>query len=177
MDKATILKNIGAIGRASKKLTDQVQDTAVACAIHAVKHGDITLAIQLVDALGKGLRRASLAAWFERQGPFKIEKQTLTFNAAKAKTLRDLKDEELTEVLNALKWEEAKKEEPVVSEIDVEEAFDRFMNRLSKQLKEATCEIKNADLLKALNSAASQWHAERVLSEVYAADPIEPAAE
>lgn len=167
MDKATILKNIGAIGRASKKLTDQVQDTAVACAIHAVKHGDVTLADQLVDALGKGLRRASLRAWFERQGPFKVQKgkDTFAFVSEKAKDLRAMSDDELTEVLNTLKWEEAKAEEPTVSVIDIEESFDRFINRLMKQVKEADVEVKNAELLEALNKAASKWHAERVLSQ------------
>ena len=167
LSKADILKNIGVIGRASKKLTDQVQDTAISCAVHAVRHGDVTLADQLVDALGKGLRRASLRAWFERQGPFKVQKgkDVFSFNGDKAKTLRDLNDEELVEVLNALRWEEAKAEEPVVSVIDVEESFDKFMNRLMKQVKEADCEVKNAELLQALNQAASKWHAERVLSE------------
>jgi len=167
MDKATILKNIGMIGRASKKLTIQIQETAVACAIHAVRHGDITLADQLVDALGKGLRRASLRAWFERQGPFKVQKgkDTFAFVSDKAAELRKLNDEELAEVLNALNWEEAKAEEPVVSVIDIEEAFDKFMNRVMKQVKEAQVEVHNADLLQALNQAASMWHAAKVLDD------------
>lgn len=165
MDKATILKNIGAIGRASKKLTDQVQETAVACTIHAVRHGDVTLADQLVDALGKGLRRASLRAWFERQGPFKIQKgkDTFSFVSDKAKDLRDMSDDELTEVLNTLKWEEAKAEEPIVSVFDVSEAVDKFIKRLEKQVSEANVTIKNRKLLEEIAHAASVYHAEQVL--------------
>lgn len=165
MDKSAILKSIGAIGKASQKLTTQVQDTAVACAIHAVKHGDVTLADQLVDALGKGMRRASLRAWFERQGPFVLPKgkDKFAFDAERAKALRALNDEELTETLNTLKWEEAKAEEPVVSVIDVEEAFDRFMKRISKQVSEADVTVKNRELLDQLNMAVSAYHAEQAL--------------
>jgi hypothetical protein len=74
MEKAQVLKNIGSIGRASAKLTKDIQATAVGCVEHAVKHGDVTLADQLVDALGKGLRKASLRAWFEKNAPMFIAK-------------------------------------------------------------------------------------------------------
>jgi hypothetical protein len=167
MSKANILKAIGSIGRAAKKLTTDIQVTAVDCALHAVEHGDVTLADQLVDALGKGLRRASLRAWFERNTCMYLPKgkDKFAFDSERAKTLRAIPAADLRESLMALPWEEAKPEEPVISVLDVEESFDKFMNRLMKQVNEASCEVKNAELLQALNKAAAKWHAERVLSQ------------
>lgn len=167
MEKAQILKNIGAIGKASKKLTEDVQKTAVACAIHAVKHGDVTLADQLVDALGKGMRRASLRAWFERQGPFVVQKgkDNFAYDSEKAKTLRAMAEPELTELLDSLKWEEAKAEEPVVSVLDIEAAFDKFMKRIESQIKDATITVQNRALLEQLGQTAAIYHAEKVLAE------------
>lgn len=172
MDKTTILKNIGAIGKAAKALTGKVQETAVACAIHAVRHGDVTLADQLVDALGKGMRRASLRAWFERQGPMYLPKgkDKFAFDGERAKALRDLSDEELTESLMAVPWEEAKPEEPVVSVYDVEEAFDKFMNRVNKLVNDANITVKNRELLEQLGQTAAIYHAEKVLSTTKVAE-------
>lgn len=166
MDKATILKNIGMIGKASKKLVDQIQETAVACAIHAIRHGDITLADQLVDAVGKGIRRASLRAWFERQGPFVIAKGKDKFSFAKEKAaeLRLMNDPELAEKLDSLKWEDAKPEAPVVSVFDVSEAVDNFLKRLQKQVSEAQVTVKNRKLLEEVAYATSKYHALQVLN-------------
>lgn len=167
MDKTQILKNIGAIGRAAKALTGKVQETAVACAIHAVRHGDVTLADQLVEALGKGMRRASLRAWFERNGPFILPKgkTTFAFDSDRAKELRKQSDEDLTESLMALPWEEAKPEEPVVSVFDVEQAFDKFLKRLEKQVSEAEITVKNRELLELVGQQVARYHAEKVLAD------------
>jgi hypothetical protein len=154
MDKALILKSIGSIGKAAKKLTTQVQETAVACAQHAIAHGDVTLADQLVEALGKGMRRASLRAWFERNTPMYIPqgKQTFAFDKERAKEMRKVSEADMTESLMALPWEEAKPEAPVTSVLNVE------------QVKEADITVKNAELLRVLHDAAARYHAERVLS-------------
>lgn len=167
MEKTQILKNIGAIGKAAKALTGKVQETAVACAIHAIRHGDVTLADQLVEALGKGLRRASLRAWFERNGPFVLPKgkTAFAFDSERAKTLRKETDEDLTERLMALPWEEAKPEEPIVSVLDVEEAFDKFLKRLERQVKEADLTVKNIELLHDVGQLVARHHAEKVLAE------------
>ena len=165
MEKTQILKSIGAIGRASAKLTKQVQETAVACAIHAVRHGDVTLADQLVDALGKGLRRASLRAWFERHGAMIIPKGKTTFalDKERAKALRGETDEALTEKLMALPWEEAKPEAPIVSVLDVSVAADKFLERIQKQANEAGMEIRNRALLDILVAATAKFHADEAL--------------
>lgn len=167
MDKTIILKNIGAIGRAATKLTKQVQETAVACAIHAVRHGDVTLADQLVEALGKGMRRASLRAWFEKHTCLYIPKGKTVFALDKdrAKSMRAETDESLNEKLMALPWEEAKAEAPVVSVLDVSAAADKFLERLQKQANEAGMEVRNRALLDVLVAATAKFHADEVMKE------------
>lgn len=164
MEKAQILKNIGAIGKASKALTANIQETAVGCIEHAVKHGDITLCDQLVDAIGKGMRKASLRAWFETNGPMYLPKGKDKF--AFDKERRGEWSTEREEALKATPWEDAKPEEKVVSVLNVEEAFDRFINRLAKQIKEDTVTVENAELLTVVSQAAAKWHAEKVLSTI-----------
>lgn len=165
MDKALILKNIGAIGKAATKLTKQVQETATQCAIHAVRHGDVTLADQLVDALGKGMRRASLRAWFEKHTCVYIPKgkQTFALDKERAKALRGETDEALTEKFMSLPWEEAKPEAPVVSVLDVSAAADKFLERIQKQANEAGMEVRNRALLDILVAATAKFHAEETL--------------
>ena len=167
MDKQAILKQIGSIGRAAKALTGKVQETAIACAIHAVRHGDVTLADQLVDALGKGMRRASLRAWFERHTPMYLPKgkDKFAFDSVRGKDMASLTDDELTEALAAHPWEEAKPEEPVVSVIDVEAAFDKFIQRLNKQVAEAGVTVKHRELLELLGETSAKYHAELVLNQ------------
>ena len=166
MSRESILKQIGSIGKASKKLTLDLQTCATDCAIHAVQHGDVTLADQLVDALGKGLRRASLRAWFERHTPMYLPKgkDKFGFDSERAKDMRAIPEAEVREALMALPWEEAKPEEPIVSVFDVSEAVDKFIKRLEKQVAEANVTIKNRKLLEEIAHAASVYHAERVLS-------------
>ena len=161
-----ILKRIGNIGKAAKKLTADIQETAVDCALHAVQHGDVTLADQLVDALGKGLRRASLRAWFERNACMYLPKgkDKFAYDGERAKTMRAIPEAELRESLMAMPWEEAKAEEPIVSVFDVSEAFDKFLKRIEKQVSEADITVRNRKLMEELAHTAAVYHAELVLS-------------
>jgi hypothetical protein len=162
MDKVQILKQIGSIGRASAKLTKDVQSTATACAIHALEHGDVTLADQLVDALGKGMRKTSLRAWFETNAPMFIAKgkDKFSFDSERAKTMRLLDVVELESNLMALAWEEAKPEEKVVSIFDVSESFDKFMKRIESMTKDSEMTIRNRQLIDFLASASAEYHAQ-----------------
>lgn len=167
MDKTFILKRIGAIGKASAKLTKDIQSVAVACAMHAVAHGDVTLADQLVDALGKGLRRASLRAWFEKQAPMYLPKgkDKFAFDALRAEDMRKLSTEDLEAKLGELAWEDAKAEAPVVSVFDVADAVDKFMKRMESMVKDASITVRNKALLETLGQQVAIYHAEKVLSE------------
>lgn len=156
MEKAQVLKNIGSIGRASAKLTKDIQATAVGCVEHAVKHGDVTLADQLVDALGKGLRKASLRAWFEKNAPMFIAKGKDKFSFDP--TRKGVWDQEREESLLALPWEEAKPEEKVVSIFDVSEGFDKFMKRVESMSKDATVTLRNREMIDFLIHASATYH-------------------
>jgi hypothetical protein len=161
MDKNQIVKAIGAIGRASQKLTKDIQLTAVGCIEHAVKHGDITLCDQLVDALGKAMRRASLRAWFENNGPMYLPKgkDKFAFDADR----RGEWSQDREEALLALPWEEAKPEEPIVSVFDVSEAFDRFMKRVEAQVKDVNITVRNRELMELLGREAAAYHMEQAM--------------
>ena len=145
MEKAQVLKNIGLIGRKSTSLTKDIQITAVGCVEHAVKHGDVTLADQLVDALGKGMRKASLRAWFERNAPMFIAKGKDKFSFDP--TRKGVWDDEREVALLALPWEEAKPEEKVVSIFDVSESFDKFMKRVEAMSKDAEVTLRNREMI------------------------------
>ena len=167
MDKTIILKRIGAIGKASAKLTQDIQSVAVACALHAVAHGDVTLADQLVDAVGKAVRRASLRAWFEKQAPMYLPKgkDKFAFDALRAEDMRKLSTEELEAKFGALAWEDAKAEAPVISVFDVSDAVDKFMKRMESMVKDANVTVRNKELLEMLGQQVSIYHAEKVLSQ------------
>ena len=156
MEKAQVLKNIGSIGRASAKLTKDIQTTAVGCVEHAVKHGDVTLADQLVDALGKGLRKASLRAWFEKNAPMFIAKGKDKFSFDPTRKGEWNQDREDT--LLALPWEEAKPEEKIVSIFDVSESFDKFMKRVESMSKDAQVTLRNREMIDFLVHASATYH-------------------
>lgn len=166
MDIKQLMAAIGKIGKAAAKLTKDVQGIAVECAIHAVEHGNVTPASELVESLGKGMRRASLRAWFETNTPMYIPKgkDRFAFDAERAKEMR--KDvAELREALMAKAWEDAKPEEKAVSVFDVSEAFDKFMKRVESQVKDAAVTVRNKELLDLLNQQVAIYHAERVLAK------------
>lgn len=161
MDKTAIVKKISNIAKAAQRVTEAVQEVAVACAVHAVRHGDTTLADRLVEAIGKGMRRNSLRAWFEVNSPMYLPKgkTEFAFDQKRAAEMRELSDEDLVEMLSSIKWEEAKPEEKVVSVLDVGEAFDRFIKRIEKQASEAAVEVKHKDLLDKLRAVTREYHA------------------
>lgn len=161
MDKAQILKNIGSIGKASAKLTKDIQATAVGCIEHAVKHGDVTLADQLIDALGKGMRKASLRAWFETNGPMFIAKGKDKFSFDKDR--RGQWDGFREAELLAKPWEEAKPEEKVVSVFDVSEAFDKFMKRVESMAKDGEVQVRNRELMDMLLQTSADFHSAKAM--------------
>ncbi len=178
MDKKQIQARIGKIGRAIATLTKDVQETAVEITFHALAHGDVTLADELISALGKVARRQSLLAWFEKHGPFVFLSSTKKFGLDKerAKELRKADPKELREKLMALPWQEAQPEPELASTLDCSEAVDKFLKRLHKQVQEGTMEIRNRDLLDRLEQVTAEWHARKVLASIPVATPEEMKA-
>ena len=60
---AGIKAEIASIAKAGKTLDGRIQRCAVAAFEHMLEHRDHTLLVELYQALSKGMRRASMAAW------------------------------------------------------------------------------------------------------------------
>jgi hypothetical protein len=177
MDKKQIQARIGKIGRAIATITKDVQETAVEITFHALAHGDVTLADELISALGKVARRQSLLAWFEKNGPFVFQSLGKKFclDKERAKEMRKANPDELRAKLMALPWQDALPEPELASTLDCSEAVDKFLKRLHKQVQEGTMEIRNRDLLDRLEQVTAEWHARKVLQSIPAAEPEELA--
>jgi hypothetical protein len=168
MEKTQIQAAIGKIGEAAAKLAKDVQSVAIEVTMHALTHGDVTLADNLVDALGKGLRRASLRAWFEVNGPFYLPRGKTSFalDKERAKKLRAIPEAELRETLAKNLWEEAKPEEAVVTVLDCTAKVDAFIKRMTAEIKAMSGgTVKDKDLVDTIAQAAAQWHRDHVVSE------------
>jgi hypothetical protein len=178
MDKKLIQARIGRIGKAIATLTKDVQETAVEIVFHALDHGDVTLADELISALGKVARRQSLLAWFEKNGPFVFQRMGKKFalDKERAKAMRKDDVDELRASLMALLWQDALPEPELVSTLDCSDAVDKFLKRLHKQVQEGTMEIRNRDLLDRLEQVTAEWHAHKVLQSIPVASTEEMRA-
>ena len=83
----TAIKSINTRG---KSLERDIHVAAVSCLVHADKHGDVTLAQKLVDAVPSLARKNALRDWFIAHGKFDYDmtNKALTFNK-KGTTLTD----------------------------------------------------------------------------------------
>ena len=170
MKKELILKAIGSIGKASAKLTKDVQLCAVDCVVHAVLHGDVTLADQLVDALGKQGRKSSLRAWFEINGCMFIAKGAKGFSYDKFHKLGKADTVELRDQLMAKPWEDAIPEPAAVSVLEITAKFDKFMDGLTKQstdVSNAGGVVHGKAFLDFMVQQAREFHAREILSEKF----------
>ena len=143
MDLSRIKRNIQTIGRSSDTLFGLVQDTALAIALHAKKHGDITPMSSLLRNMGAGLRRDALVVWSEKFFPVKVEAatadgpHTFTYNVA-AKTVRLKegwdKDTSLWNIEGAAStlWWNAKKES-ALRPLDFDAQLKTLLNTLNKR--------------------------------------------
>lgn len=168
---------IGKIGKAAMKFAAQVQVAAVECLIHAVRHGDVSLANSLIEAVGKGTRKATLYAWFEVNGPFYLPKgkTALAFDRERADKLAAEGEDALRARLIAVQWTEAKPEAKPVSVFDVSVEFDKFLNRMNKLAKEPEVQIKHKELLGALEAFQAKAQADEILKSVSQLEPAELA--
>lgn len=164
MNTKELLSKIGALAKRVVALVAEIQILAIECVIHAVKHGDVTPATQLVEACGKGVRRQSLVTWFERVGPFEWHATKFKLDSQRAKKMGQTDEAALREYLSSIKWEEARPEPKLVSVLDCSEALDQFFRKLHKQIAEGKMEVKNLALLNAVEEAAQVWHAQKVIA-------------
>lgn len=84
-------KAITSIATRGKKLENDIHKAAVSCLNHADLHGDITLAIKLVQAVPTMARKNALQDWFLNFGKFGYDtaNKVLTFDKKKVTMLED----------------------------------------------------------------------------------------
>ena len=77
---------IASISKRGKSLEKDIHVAAVSCLIHADKHGDITLAEKLVQAVPSLARKNALRDWFIAHGKFDYDAKAKQFKFDKAST-------------------------------------------------------------------------------------------
>jgi len=76
-------KRIEAIKTKTTTLSVEIHQCAIDCVVHALKHGDITPAQQLCDAVRGPVRLGALKVWFIKRGPFTLDPKTRALQYAK----------------------------------------------------------------------------------------------
>lgn len=140
---AGIKAEIASITKAGKTLDGRIQLCAVAAFEHMLAHRDHTLLVELYQALSKGMRRASMAAWI-------MQFTQLTANtdpASKADKPFVLDKEKAYDLEGAKEtmWHEAGKPEAAPDELlDVNKAVVALLKKV-KAAKDAGRPIKGLD--------------------------------
>ena len=148
-------KKIAGIGKASAKLTNDIQVAAVNAIGYSILHGDITIGQRLYDALGTAMRRQSLVTYFEKYGQFVWLSSEKKFGFFKREGI-----EFNPELLMGLPWDEAKKE-VIVSELDVEDMVKKLIKRVESAIEKGA-EVKHKDLYSDLTHTLARYHAEAI---------------
>ena len=134
------IKQITALGG---KLSDLVHNTAIAMATHASEHGDMTLFVDLYNALHTSNRRKAFAVWLYDFTPIRLKVKD---DIALAKGSRILKPEEKgytewnLEGLNAVKyWDYTTEKDPKAFDADsLLKAIERLTKRLDSAIEKGT---------------------------------------
>lgn len=153
-----LTKKIAGIGKASAKLTRDIQVAAVNAIGYSIEYGDITIGQRLFEALGSSMRRQALVSYFEKHGQFcwsATEKKFVFFKVEGIKFNPDL--------LMTLPWDEAKKEN-IVSEIDVEDMVRKMIRRIESSIEKGI-EVKHKDLYSDLTHCLARYHSEQAEAE------------
>jgi len=131
-------KSISQIAAMGGKLAALVHETAIAMAEHAKEHGDMTLFVDLYNALHTANRRKAFTAWLYDFTPIRIKVKD---DVAIAKGSRILKPEEKGFVdwnIGALAavtyWDYTTERDPKLMDAD---AILKAIERLSKRLERA----------------------------------------
>jgi hypothetical protein len=150
MQSTDLIKKIGSIGKASAKLTRDIQTVAVQAIGYSIEFGDVTIGQRLYDALGTAVRRQSLVSFFEKYGQFcwsSVEKKFVYFK------VDGIEFDEKT--LMATPWNEAKKE-VIVSEVDAADMVAKLIKRLESSIEKHVT-VKHSALLDDLKIMYSQY--------------------
>lgn len=162
MEMKVLAQLIGTIGTQRVAFDTAVQTALVECVGHSVAHGNITPAMQMLDAIGAHLKPA-VVAYLEMFGNMKWDKaqKKLVFQRFLEPTGWT---DAFREKCEAFVWVKAKKEGEPKSIFDVAEETDKFLDRLLKAGKKGV-EIKHKPLLDRLVDTLNRYNAETYLAK------------
>jgi hypothetical protein len=132
----------------------QLQQLAVTAIGYSILQNDVQPANRLFLILGRSQRRDSMVQYLERHGQIAWMKTEDKFAFYKREGLTFNPD-----TLMGLKWYEAKKENPIVSEWDLQAEFDKFMKKVTTKIQDGTIKVDNAQLFEYLNRASAEYSA------------------
>ena len=140
---AGIKAEIASIAKAGKTLDGRIQRCAVAAFKHMIEHRDHTLLVELYQALSKGQRRASLAAWIMQFTQLTANTDAAS-KAEKPFVLDKAKAFDLEGAMETM-WYDAGKPEAAPDEIlDVNKAVMTLLKKV-KAAKDAGRPVKGLD--------------------------------
>ena len=131
-----------ATGKSAVTIADNIQKMAVSILVAWQACGDRETAVKqansLVNALGKGMRKASLQTWFIKNSPVmigegEVSKGLLVFGVSGASAVKDFKSIPVAGLALDL-WVEAKKEQEVTPIQDWTKFINIVLNKAKKDL-------------------------------------------
>lgn len=146
---AELRKEYGAIAKAAQSLVGRIQGAAADTVLHIAAHGDVTLADELCESLGKGLRASKLRDWFIANGACDMPKGAKRFklHGKKRAELQACDTDELHGKLMALPWHESEKEEQAEESLDIAAALEKTLKDLEKKASKEGVTVAHRDLL------------------------------
>ena len=136
----TFRKSIAQISAMGGKLASLVHETAIAMAEHAKEHGDMTLFVDLYNALHTANRRKAFAVWLTDFTPIRLKVKD---DVAMAKGSRILTPEEkgftpwdIAGLAAVTYWDYTQEKDPRALDADaILKAIDRLTKRLDKAIE------------------------------------------
>ena len=160
IDVASLNKSILRLKSTGKTLDALIQTIAVNSIGHSVLHGNSEVANSLLKAMPNGSRKASLVTYIEAHSHCVYSTADKTFHHFPNPLVTGFDHE----VMQALKWFDAKKE-AIVSSYDVDISFQRFLkvidNAIAKGLK-----VEGLEKLKVLRAAGDKFEGDKIDGEL-----------
>lgn len=129
-------------------LATLTHETAVSMATHAKEHGDMTLFVDLFNALHTAQRRKAFLVWLHDFTPIRIKVKDDVALAKGSAILRETSKDFIAwnlEGLNAVKyWDYTVERDPVMLDAST---FEKAIERLAKRLEKAIEQGKVSDTL------------------------------
>lgn len=121
---------ISSIKKRGATLDSDIHVAAVSCLHHAFKHGDVTLATRLIDAMPKSGRRKALIHWMNEHSMMSYSDKESCFRMTKSKR----KSWKLEQAESTPFWEFSEEKAP--AELKLEALINSVVNRIKKAKEE-----------------------------------------